>query len=189
MEPTLLFDKSFLQSLSVDEAAILDQLYICLVTPVFFVETLADLAKPDNERRPPDKVVGGLAERTPVCRSFLSASHWEIAAQSFEGLLPELDGRPVMPRGIPVRVAGKRGVVYRKAPETEAFERWQRGQFADVERIAAARWREGLSAVDLAETARAFRAQLKKEERPKSLEAALDLGFGPINRIPILPSM
>ena len=45
MGPTLVFDKSFLQSLSVDEAVMLDQMFTCVVTPVFMVETLADLTK------------------------------------------------------------------------------------------------------------------------------------------------
>lgn len=41
----LIFDKSFLQSLSVDESVILDQMFSCVITPLFFVETMADLTK------------------------------------------------------------------------------------------------------------------------------------------------
>jgi len=78
MGPSLLFDKSFLQSLSVDEAAMLDQLYQCIITPIFYVETLADIAKAPDDRRPPEKVVGGLAERTPVCHSAVNADHWDL---------------------------------------------------------------------------------------------------------------
>ena len=43
--PILLFDKSALQSLSVDEAVWLDTFYYPVITPLFFVETLADLEK------------------------------------------------------------------------------------------------------------------------------------------------
>ena len=68
MAPSLVFDKSFLQSLSVDEAVMLDQMLTCVVTPVFLVETLADLAKEAAPQRSTAKEVAGLAERTPVCR-------------------------------------------------------------------------------------------------------------------------
>ena len=43
--PTLIFDKSALQALSLDEAVWLDHYFLSNVTPVFFVETLADLEK------------------------------------------------------------------------------------------------------------------------------------------------
>jgi hypothetical protein len=43
--PILLFDKSILQSLSLDEAVWLDTFYYPNITPLFFVETLGDLEK------------------------------------------------------------------------------------------------------------------------------------------------
>jgi hypothetical protein len=171
----LLFDKSFLQSLSVDEAAMLDQFYRALVTPVFFTETLADLAKPENRGRSPESIVGGLAERTPVCQGAANASHWALAIDDMMGNHYPLDGRPVVAGGIPVEVRGKKGLVYEKSPEREAFDRWQRGQFASVERDFAARWRRSLASVNLAEIARAFKAQLHDAVRPKSLEQAKGL--------------
>lgn len=175
MGPSLIFDKSFLQSLTVDEAALLDQLYQCIITPIFFVETLADLSKPENVRRPPEHVVGGLAERTPVCSSALTEGHWRLIIDSLAGRPMPLDYRPMVPGGIPVKVEGKTGVVFEKAPETEAFERWQRHLFTDVERVSASMWRKALTDLNLPEIATAFRSQLRKEEHPKSLEAAKEL--------------
>ncbi len=150
----------------------LDQFYRCIITPVFFTETLADLAKPENKGRSPESIVGGLAERTPVCQGAANASHWSIAVDDLLGNRYPLDGRPVVAGGIPVEVRGKKGIVYEKAPETEAFERWQGGEFASVERDFASTWRRSLASVDLSEIAQAFKAQLKKEDRPKSLEQA-----------------
>ena len=43
--PILIFDKSFLQSLNVDEAVWLDNFFLTVITPLFFVETLADLER------------------------------------------------------------------------------------------------------------------------------------------------
>lgn len=45
MGPIALFDKSFLQSLTVDESVWFDHFFLPVVSPLFFVETLADLAK------------------------------------------------------------------------------------------------------------------------------------------------
>jgi hypothetical protein len=61
--PILLFDKSILQSLSVDEAVWLDTSYFPCITPVFFTETLADLEKEVQKGRSPEEVVGNLAEK------------------------------------------------------------------------------------------------------------------------------
>ena len=43
--PSLLFDKSSLESLNLDEAVMLDNFYRSTITPLFFVECLADLEK------------------------------------------------------------------------------------------------------------------------------------------------
>jgi len=43
--PVLIFDKSSLESLNLDEAVLLDNFYRSNVTPLFFVECLADLEK------------------------------------------------------------------------------------------------------------------------------------------------
>ena len=49
MGPIALFDKSFLQSLSLDEAVWFDAFYMPVICPIFFVESLADLAKAQNQ--------------------------------------------------------------------------------------------------------------------------------------------
>ncbi len=53
--PILIFDKSTLQSLSVDESVWLDAFYLSNITPLFFVETLADLEKEVATGRTPEK--------------------------------------------------------------------------------------------------------------------------------------
>ena len=59
--PSLIFDKSVLQALNPDEAMWLDNFYITNITPLFFVETLADLEKEVQAGRTPEQVVGNLA--------------------------------------------------------------------------------------------------------------------------------
>jgi hypothetical protein len=43
--PITIFDKSALQSLSMDESVWLDAFFLINVVPLFYVETLADLKK------------------------------------------------------------------------------------------------------------------------------------------------
>jgi hypothetical protein len=172
----LIFDKSFLQSLSVDEAVILDQMFSCVVTPLFFVETMADLTKATERGRTAEQVVGGLAERTPVAHSYVNTYHQQVVLDDLLGhRRDEFDHRPAVAGGIPVRVEGKAGVVYRKSPEREAFDRWQDGRFLDVERRFAQHWRASLAAIDLPAIAKAYKALMRREDRPKSHRAARDL--------------
>lgn len=176
MGPMLIFDKSFLQSLSVDEAVILDQMFSCVVTPLFFVETMADLTKATERGRTAEQVVGGLAERTPVAHSYVNTYHQQVVLDDLLGhRRDEFDHRPAVAGGIPVRVEGKAGVVYRKSPEREAFDRWQDGRFLDVERRFAQHWRASLAAIDLPAIAKAYKALMRREDRPKSHRAARDL--------------
>jgi hypothetical protein len=64
-EPSLIFDKSSLESLSLDEAVLLDNFYRSAITPLFFVECLADLEKEIKSKSTPEQLVRSLADRTP----------------------------------------------------------------------------------------------------------------------------
>lgn len=175
MGPMLIFDKSFLQSLSIDESVILDQMFSCVVTPLFFVETMADLTKETSRGRTAEQVVGGLAERTPVAHSYVNTYHQEVILEDLLGQRQEFDHRPAVAGGIPVRVEGKAGLVFQKSPEQDAFDRWQQGRFLDVERDFAQQWRADLASIDLPAIAQAWKAMLRKEDRPKTHKAARSL--------------
>src|SRR5580704_12853046 len=64
--PIVLFDKSALQILNIDEAVWFDTFYFPNMTPLFFVETLADLEKEMQSGGSPEEFVGALAEKTPL---------------------------------------------------------------------------------------------------------------------------
>ncbi len=61
----MLFDKSFLQSISTDEAVWFDRFFMPVVCPIFYVETLAELAKEPSQRRQPEEVVRDIANKFP----------------------------------------------------------------------------------------------------------------------------
>ncbi len=54
MGPILIFDKSALQSFGIDESVWLDNYFLTNITPLFYVETLADLSLP-NPPKPAEK--------------------------------------------------------------------------------------------------------------------------------------
>lgn len=170
--PILLFDKSVLQSLSVDEAVWLDTFYFPCVTPLFFTETLADLEKEVQKGRSPEDVVGNLAEKTPIGGA-INVHHHTLSANKLLGNTVELRHVPVVPSGKPVNAQdGRRAVVYDPPPEAAALSRWQEHEFLDVERRFAKAWRDALSGIDLDALFKQGRDIIKRIGRPKDLAAA-----------------
>jgi hypothetical protein len=145
--PITIFDKSAFQALSVDEAVWFDTFYLANITPLFFVETLADLEKADAKGRPPERVVGGLAGKTPL-GGHLNVHHGTLCLGELLGYPVEMRGVPVIGGGQPVATQHQMGLKFEPPPEEEAFQRWQRHEFLDVERLFARRWRQALSGID-----------------------------------------
>jgi hypothetical protein len=170
--PILLFDKSLLQGLSVDEAVWLDTFYFPCITPLFFVETLADLEKEVGKGRKPEDVVGNLAEKTPLGGA-INVHHRTLWRNELLGYPFELRHVPAVAGGAPVRTqAGRKGVVFDSPPETEALERWRRHNFLEIERDIAREWREALSGVDLDALFRQGREITQRLGRPRDLATA-----------------
>jgi hypothetical protein len=160
MGPVALFDKSFLQSLTLDESVWFDHFFLPVVCPVFFVETLADLTK---QRAPglrsAEEEVRIIADKTPVMSGSPCVLHSQICIANLMGREAPHLGQIPLAGGRPVRSAeGKAGVVFEKSPEAEAFSRWQHAQFHEVERGMASSWREMLADLDLPEVAQRMRA-------------------------------
>ena len=83
--------------------------------------------------------------------------------------------RPCTRRGSPGPDDGKIGLVYEESPESQAFARWQRGKFFDVEQQFARLWREQLARMPLYQSAEVVRAILAVRETPRDLTQALDI--------------
>jgi hypothetical protein len=167
--PVLIFDKSFLQSLNPDESVWLDHFFITNITPLFFIEALADLAKEIRGGRSPEQVVSNLAYKTPDMQSSPNAHHRTLLAGELSGLyVVPLDWRLRRAGGTKVELDGKTGVMFHKTEEEEAFDRWRDGQFLDLERQIASRWRKDLSGVDFTAIYSAYQRYYPKG-KPKEL--------------------
>lgn len=168
--PSIIFDKSFLQSLSVDESMWLDHFFLSNITPLFYIETLADLEKSVAKGRTPESVVGNLAYKTPSLNSAFNAHHFRM----IQGELCSAEvcmeyGRPNIPGGEVKELDGKKGVIFSESPEQAAFKRWTNNEFLQLEREHAKLWRRELSKIDLTEIHREFKSFFPIS-KPKTLD-------------------
>jgi hypothetical protein len=171
MGPIIIFDKSTLEGLNPDEAMWLDHFFLSNITPLFFVETLADLEKKVRSGRTPEQVVGSLAYKTPDFSSKPNVHHRRLLeAELLSGTKIELElGIPHISGGKTVQLEGRKGVIFTPSPEEEAFSRWQDFQFLDLERLIAKQWRSSLSNIDLEGQYRTFQ-RFYPMGKPKTLE-------------------
>ncbi|MFY9826780.1 MAG: hypothetical protein WAM82_35830 [Thermoanaerobaculia bacterium] len=168
--PVLIFDKSSLESLNRDEAVWLDNFFVTNLTPLFFVETLADLEKQARADRTAEQVVGDLAEKTPDLNSYPNVHHQELIKRELGGHWQiEMEGRPLVPGGQPKELEGRTGIVFRQSPEAEAFSRWQRREFLELERTIAKAWRHALFSVDFEEVYHNGQSLFQIRPKPRTL--------------------
>src|ERR1700722_3875291 len=110
--PFLIFDKSALESFNVDEAVWLDNFFKCNITPLFFIETLADLEKQVKTGRTPEQVVGSLALKTPDLHSVSNLHHWRLLGAELSGLdRIAMDGRVTLHGAKQVSLDGNKGLM------------------------------------------------------------------------------
>lgn len=147
MGPIALFDKSFLQSLSLDEAVWFDHFFSANISPLFYIETLADLDKEISQGRTPEQIVGGIAEKAPQMSGAPNVSHFDLLLANLMGEHISMTHRPIVGGGRRVEVEGKKGVNIDLSPEAKAFSRWQKGEYQNLEREFARLWRAQIKAM------------------------------------------
>jgi len=168
--PILVFDKSALESLNPDESVWLDNFFQTNITPLFFIETLADLEKQLHSGRTPEQVVGNLAFKTPDMHSRPNVHHARLLNAELSGAEPvAMDGRGIISGGEPVMLEGQTGIVFQRTQEDEAFHRWQRHEFLDVERLAAKGWRRELANINYDRAYATFQKWFAEAQKPKNL--------------------
>lgn len=182
MGPATLFDKSFVEMLSVDQAVLFDLMFSTVISPLFYIEVLADLEKADPKARTREKVVADVAKKTPVMHSYPNVSHQTLCLNELLGNPVEMRGAPVIQGGIPVKHKGKVALVNEQTPESKAFDRWQAERFDIVERDFAKAWRAALKEFDNAALATLTKNAFKIEDAPKNHKHALEIAKSVLNR-------
>ena len=110
----------------------MDNFYMSKITPLFFVECLADLEKKIRSSGAPEQLVGSLADRTPDAQgSSKRAPHGDSKGGTEPPVRPE-DRLPSRRHagGGRVQLGDKKGVVFRRSPERKALERWTEQRFS-----------------------------------------------------------
>jgi hypothetical protein len=139
--PITIFDKSFLQSLNIDESVWFDNFYLVNISPLFYMETLADLAKEMSRGRTPEQIVGEIASKTPEMGGSPNVHHMDLLIHNLLGQKIIMDGRPILAGGKPVMSGEKKGVAFDVSPEAKAYSRWQNREYLEIERDFAKQWR------------------------------------------------
>ncbi|MFI5094910.1 MAG: hypothetical protein ACHQIK_15820 [Candidatus Acidiferrales bacterium] len=172
--PVIIFDKSSLESLNLDESVLLDNFYRSNITPLFFVECLADLEKTLRSNSTPEQLVGSLADRTPEKEACSNIHHMKALRGELGRRLDLSDqrGRPMIEGGRAVQLGNLKGLIFQHSEEEEALERWRRREFIEVERQIARKWRKTLSQIDFGIMVKNIMAGLGRWRKPKSLEDA-----------------
>jgi hypothetical protein len=152
----------------------MDNFYLSNITPLFFVEVLADLEKKMRSKSTPEQLVGSLANRTPDMQSYPNAHHMHILNAELLGNfnLEQALERIAMSHGTPVQLGDKQGVVFQQSKEQEAVERWSRREFLEVERQIAKAWRRSLEGVDFNAMVSTVMKHLGNWRKPKDLRDA-----------------
>ncbi|MGV7929653.1 MAG: hypothetical protein AB2L13_12225 [Spirochaetota bacterium] len=172
MGPISLFDKSFLQSLSVDESVWYDQFFITNTCPIFYIETLADLHKSVRDGRSPEQEVGIIADKFPEMHSGPNAHHDLLAINNLLGLNVPMTGQVPVAGGRYVKYNHKNNIVFEKSPEAIVFSRWQQREFSSIEHEYARIWRESLKSLNLDAFSSILRVSGINSKSCKSLEEA-----------------
>ncbi len=168
--PILIFDKSTLQALNPDEANWLDNFFVSNITPLFYIETLADLEKEVRKGKTPEQVVGEIAYKSPDMQAHPNIHHLTLIWGELMGKGEiKMVGFPILGGGQPVTLGGATGVIYKQSPEAEALNRWQHGEFLEVERGMAKRWRQELASIDLQTMAASFKGIHEQAGKPHEL--------------------
>ena len=172
--PSLIFDKSSLESLNLDEAVMMDNFYMSNITPLFFVECLADLEKQLRSDSTPEQLVGSLADRTPDYQAYPNAHHMDVLLGELQGRFDVTKAfeRIAISHGTNVRLGDRQGLVFKQSKEQDAVERWSRREFLDLERNIAKKWRRSLTTVDFDAMVTAVMRHLGNWRKPKDLPDA-----------------
>jgi hypothetical protein len=168
---SILIDKSVLQGLAQRETKWLFHHLLVNLPPVFFAELLADLKKEKSFSTDSGegdvKMLSGKVDSAFVA---LNKDSSMLIHDEFIGKRFEMDGRPVLDAEYVRMPDGKTTMFYDQTPMQRVLDRWQEGNFDDMEREFAQVWRDRLASIDLQRI-----VQLNKSTRNRTVQTPTDV--------------
>jgi hypothetical protein len=188
MGPIALFDKSFLQSLTLDESVWFDHFFYTNVCPIFYVETLADLGKESTQDRSSTDSVRIIADKFPDMNSGQCALHIDLTLDNLIGFDVPMTGQIPIASGRLVSIDGKPNIISDGSPIADVFNRWQDSEFDVIENQFAKTLRAQLSKINLTEKPGILDSWAAFQQPCKSLKQAytLALNFIESTQAPLL---
>ncbi|MBN4077964.1 hypothetical protein JYT29_01400 [Nitrospina gracilis] len=156
--PTIIYDKSTLQSLTSQEANWLHHHFHAVLTPTLFCEVLGDLKKEFKRGKTPEEEVAILAKKIPSYAITPNMPYHELVLGDLIYEKIELRGKPYLGRGKRIENPdGSYAMYYDQSPEEKALQHWIEGDFNAMERERATHWRESISNLDLSSIKKNFK--------------------------------
>lgn len=171
MGPFLLVDKSFIQSLSIEEINFLDRHFCIVISPVLLYEIRANLLKhPDDPELSREKVIL-LAKKvrkfdTKTVDRFELLCHAELLGAGFQ-LMPQI---PRCNGKIVITEDGKKGVIYEESYEKKLLRKWANGDFDEEDIEEAEKFIKGIKSYDLEKSREIMAKEFPRNKRFSSYE-------------------
>lgn len=180
--PTLIYDKSTLQSLTAKEADWLHHHFHVVLTPTLFMEVLGDLKKKSKRGKKSEEEVAILAAKIPNYAITPNTFYKELVIGDLVYEQVEMKGRPYLGGGKKVQHSdGSHGVYFDEKPESKALRLWQKGDFNALEHEMAAEWRDALDELNLSTISESMKWAeygIKKLKTPEEILAFIDKALG-----------
>lgn len=175
--PTLLCDKSTIQTLNRGELNLFRRYFNLNVPPILLSEIVSDLSKEFKDGLPADEV-RGLARKIVPGGSYINVPFQHLIEMELDGGKVPMNGVPCLAEGRAVHgEEGQLGTIVAETLQEEALLRWQAGEFEAAEKATATLWRERLRIPTLEEAMRQARAnnpEIPKCANLREVAAAVD---------------
>lgn len=150
MGPSIIFDKSALQSLGQQAIYEVSRYFYTVIPTVLLYEILADLSLDADDLDASKKRVAEVSRKVLPIDSMTNIHYHTLCVGNLLGNEVEMKRRPLVGGAKTVVSSdGRQGVFVDVQPENQAVLRWQRGEFSDNDLKFARQWRDQLEKAGL----------------------------------------
>lgn len=162
-KPTIIIDKSTLESLSNFEIHALGRYYLAVSTHVLLNEIGADLKKEFDDERDPEEVVSLLSNRMHALYRFNTNWYTLLELSLLGHKIPIDHMAPVYLESREAHIPGiGRGMYFDEQEERETLFAWANGEFGESDYKMAEQWRSEIDKIDLKSWHQDLDGQLKR---------------------------
>lgn len=130
MEPTVILDKSAIQSLGRKAIRELNRYFYTVIPPVLLYEILADLSLDQNNSEKSNKRVADVAQKLLPPDSYVNLDFRQLCMFELLGDTVEMGRRPIIGGARDIASSdGRRGVYVGVQPHDDALFRWRGNDF------------------------------------------------------------